>query len=42
MQIRRLVLNEVGPFDTLDLRFPAGTDPTRADVHLLVGPNGTG
>lgn len=42
MQIRRLILNEIGPFSRLDLEFPAGTDPDRADVHLLVGPNGSG
>jgi hypothetical protein len=37
-----VVLEKVGPFERLDLTFPAGTDPERADVHLLVGPNGTG
>jgi predicted ATP-binding protein involved in virulence len=42
VKIHRLVLNKVGPFEKLDLVFPAGADPTRADVHLLVGPNGTG
>ncbi len=42
MQIRRLILKDVGPFADLDMRFPEGTDPERADVHLLVGPNGTG
>lgn len=42
MQIRRLILREVGPFETLDMRFPEGTIADRADVHLLVGPNGCG
>lgn len=42
MRITRLVLKDVGPFGTLDLHLPAGTRPDRADVHLLVGPNGTG
>lgn len=42
VQIRRLILNDVGPFGTLELSFPEGKDPERADVHLLVGPNGTG
>ncbi len=42
MQIRRLILREVGPFEALDMRFPEGTIADRADVHLLVGPNGCG
>lgn len=42
VQVRRLVLEGVGPFERLDMRFPAGRDPKRADIHLLVGPNGTG
>lgn len=43
MKIRGLSLSEVGPFATLDMRFPEG-DPKdgRAEVHLLVGPNGSG
>lgn len=42
VQIRRLVLQGVGPFEKLEMSFPEGRDPERADVHLLVGPNGTG
>lgn len=42
MQIRKLTLGDLGPFDRLELEFPPGRDPARADVHLLVGPNGCG
>lgn len=42
MRFERIVLSRVGPFEALDLPFPEGSDPGKADVHLLVGPNGTG
>lgn len=42
MQIRTVILHEVGPFDHLELHLPEGRDPARADIHLLVGPNGSG
>lgn len=42
MRIEQLVLHEVACFDHLEITFPAGNDPTRADIHLLVGDNGTG
>lgn len=42
MRIERLLLHDLGPFDRLDLHLPAGRREARADVHLLVGPNGTG
>lgn len=42
MRIDRLLLRDLGPFDQLDLHLPAGRRDDRADVHLLVGPNGTG
>jgi predicted ATP-binding protein involved in virulence len=42
MKITGLVLHEVACFDHLELRFPDGKDPDKADVHLLVGDNGTG
>ena len=42
MRIERLILKEVGPFDDLDITFPAGNDPERADIYLFVGPNGSG
>ncbi len=42
MQIRRLVLQDLGPFSSLDMSFPEGKIGDRADVHLLVGPNGSG
>lgn len=32
----------VGPFERLELDFPAGTDPNKADVYLFTGPNGCG
>lgn len=42
MRLTHLTLRDFGPFDTLDLEFPPGHRGDRADVHLLVGPNGTG
>jgi predicted ATP-binding protein involved in virulence len=42
VHIRRIWLDNIGPFNKCDLELPSGTDPTRADVVLLVGPNGSG
>lgn len=42
MRIERLILDQVGCFEHLDLQFRAGRDPGKADIHLLVGANGTG
>lgn len=42
MRITELKLREVGPFDSLDLSFHEGNDPTRADTVVFVGPNGSG
>ncbi|WP_162268074.1 AAA family ATPase [Thiohalocapsa sp. ML1] len=42
MRIERLILDQVGCFDHLDISFPEGRDPDKADIHLLVGANGTG
>ena len=42
MALEALDLDHVGPFEHVELTFPAGSDPDRADVHLLVGPNGCG
>jgi hypothetical protein len=42
VRIERVLLHHVGPFADLDLHFPRGSDDRTADVHLLVGENGTG
>ncbi len=43
LRLQRVTLHEVGPFvGPLTLELPEGRDPTRADLHLLVGPNGCG
>lgn len=42
MRIERLVLHQVGCFDDLDIGFRDGQDPKKADIHLIVGANGTG
>lgn len=42
MRIQRLVLDQIGCFDHLDIAFQKGRDPNKADIHLLVGANGTG
>ncbi|MCA9568336.1 MAG: AAA family ATPase, partial [Myxococcales bacterium] len=42
MRIEELILRGVGPFEEARFVFPAGRDPDLADVHLLVGPNGSG
>lgn len=40
MQLGELLLEDIGPFDQLRLALPEGRRADRADVHLLVGPNG--
>ncbi len=42
MKIRRLILHQVACFEHADISFPEGSDAKKADIHLLVGPNGTG
>lgn len=42
MKIQRLYLKDVACFDDLQLEFRTGQDPSKPDVHILVGPNGTG
>lgn len=42
MRIERLILDQVGCFEHLDITFREGRDPSKADIHLLVGANGTG
>ena len=42
MRIEALHLRDLGPFRDTTIEFPAGLDPLRADVHLLIGENGTG
>ena len=42
MKIERLVLDNVACFEHLDITFQPGRDPNKADIHILVGPNGTG
>ncbi len=42
MRIEALHLRDIGPFRDTTIEFPEGTDPERADVHLLIGENGTG
>ena len=41
-RIARIALRDVGPFRDVSLELPPGSDPTRADVYLLTGQNGTG
>jgi len=42
MKIERLVLEKVACFEHLDITFQPGRDPDKADIHILVGPNGSG
>ena len=42
MRIEELHLRKIGPFESLDLKFPCGADSSKADTVLLVGPNGSG
>lgn len=42
MNIRKLVLEEVASFGHAEIEFQPGRDPNKADIHILVGPNGTG
>lgn len=41
-RIVRIALRDIGPFRDVLLELPPGNDPTRADVYLLTGQNGTG
>lgn len=42
MRISRLVLNGVGVFDHIDLRFRRSPKPDKAEMHIFTGENGTG
>lgn len=42
MRIRRLILDQVACFEHAEFEFPEGRDPDRAEVHVLVGQNGSG
>jgi energy-coupling factor transporter ATP-binding protein EcfA2 len=42
MRIERLYLRDTGPFREVELEFPRGTDPDKADVYMFVGQNGSG
>jgi hypothetical protein len=42
MRIQKLVLDKFACFDHIEMEFPEGHRADRADIHLLVGPNGTG
>src|SRR5580765_435259 len=42
MRISRLVLNSVGVFDHLDLRFAKTPAEDKAEIHIFTGENGTG
>ncbi len=42
MRISRLELQKVACFDHLCIDFKEGADPKKADVHLIVGADGTG
>jgi energy-coupling factor transporter ATP-binding protein EcfA2 len=42
MRLKRLTVKNVGVFDDASFEFPAGSDPTKADTYLFVGPNGSG
>jgi predicted ATP-binding protein involved in virulence len=42
MRITQLVLEKVACFDRLCIDFKEGNDPKKADIHLIVGANGTG
>jgi predicted ATP-binding protein involved in virulence len=42
MRIAKLELKQVACFDHLSIEFREGVDPNKADIHLLVGANGTG
>lgn len=42
MHLHHVRIRNIGPFDDLSLHLPEGSRSDRADVHLLIGPNGTG
>lgn len=42
MRISGCHLHQVACFEDIELAFPAGTDPSKADTYIFVGTNGTG
>ncbi len=42
MRIERLILQDVGVFDKLDVEFPKINREDRAEIHIFTGPNGSG
>jgi len=42
MRINTCHISGLACFDELELSFPKGNDPTKADVYMFVGTNGTG
>ena len=42
MKVQKLQLHHIAGFEDVKLEFPQGVNPNRADVHLLVGANGSG
>ena len=42
MQIEKIFLRDVGPFQNAMIELPEGTNPKLADLYLLTGPNGSG
>ncbi len=42
MRITQLVMEKIACFDRLTIDFQEGRDPKKADIHLIVGANGTG
>ena len=42
MKIKKLSLENVGVFDSLEIDFPAKKDFDKAEIHILTGPNGSG
>ena len=42
MRIERLILQDIGVFDKLDVEFPKIKRDDRAEIHIFTGPNGSG
>ncbi|MBF0541701.1 MAG: AAA family ATPase [Nitrospirae bacterium] len=42
MRIEKLYLNEIGPFEKLQLEFPKCGNKEKAEIHIFTGPNGVG
>ncbi len=40
VSIRKLSMKSIGPFENVDFEFQKSEDGT--DIHIIVGPNGTG